>query len=165
MANPFLIDPNKIKLDQIVFGKDKLREINPHRYEMEQVDGILKLDIDQALTVAYRDIKPDEFWVRGHIPGRPLFPGVLMIESAAQVGAFYTGYMIQQGKLVLPRPDMFVGFGGVADVKFRGIVVPGDKLIILCKCLELRPRRAVFQTQGVVNNKLVFEAKIIGMPV
>ena len=75
------------------------------------------------------------------------------------------GYMIQQGKLVLPRPNMFVGFGGVADVKFRGTVVPGDKLIILCKCLELRPRRAVFQTQGIVNNKLVFEAKIIGMPV
>ena len=59
----------------------------------------------------------------------------------------------------------FLGFGGINDVKFRGKVVPGDNLILIAKNKELRPRRAIFDTQGVVNGKLVFEGVIIGMVV
>lgn len=164
MATPLLINLDEINLGQLVFGKDKIREINPHRYEMEQLDSILKLDTDRQIIVGYRDVRDDEFWIRGHIPDRPLFPGVLMIECAAQLSSFYYGYMIRQGAVPSVQ-DRFIGFGGVTDVKFRGTVTPGDKLIILCKCLELRSRRAVFQTQGIVNGKLIFEAKIVGMPV
>ena len=67
----------------------------------------------------YRDVRDDEFWVRGHIPGRPIFPGVLMIETAAQLVGYYAmSKMPSQG---------FLGFGGVEDVKFRGTVVPGQR--------------------------------------
>ena len=59
----------------------------------------------------------------------------------------------------------FMGFVGLEDVKFRGQVVPGDRLYILCELLELRPRRSTSKVQGMVNGTLVFEAKIIGMPV
>ena len=57
----------------------------------------------------------------------------------------------------------FFGFGGIDKVKFRGQVLPGDKLIIIAKNKELRARRAIFDTQGITNGKLVFEGKIIGI--
>ena len=159
MVLPLIINLEEINVNQILMSKDKIREVNPHRYEMEQLDGILKIDRKQKIIVGFKDIKPDEFWVKGHFPARPLFPGVLMIESAAQLSALYM-------KLELgPADQRLIGFGGVDDVKFRNTVVPGDKLIIMAKCIELRSRRAVFETQGVVNGKIVFEATITGMPV
>jgi 3-hydroxyacyl-[acyl-carrier-protein] dehydratase len=57
----------------------------------------------------------------------------------------------------------FMGFGGVTDVKFRGMVVPGDRLIMVGKLKELRSRRAVGDAQGYVNGTLVFEGTITGM--
>ena len=50
------------------------------------------------------------------------------------------------------------------DVKFRGQVVPGDRLIMVNKCLEIRSRRAVFECQGLVGDRIVFQAVVIGMP-
>ena len=101
--------------------------------------------------------KQDEFWVRGHIPGRPLMPGVIMIEAAAQMCSLYFS--------LVSSMDKFIGFGGVDGVKFRGTVLPGDTLILQGKPLEIRPRRAVFDTIGLVGDRLVFQAQITGMPV
>jgi len=107
--------------------------------------------------VAFKDVREDEFWVRGHIPGRPLLPGVLMIEAAAQMCSLY--YKVVQ------KDERFLGFGGVDGVKFRGQVAPGERLILLGKAVEIRGRRAVFDTQGIVGERLVFEARITGMPI
>jgi 3-hydroxyacyl-[acyl-carrier-protein] dehydratase len=114
------------------------------------------MDTDQHVIAGYRDVRADEFWVKAHIPGRPLFPGVLMIETAAQLVSYY---------VMKCYPDKgFVGFGGVDGVKFRGAVQPGDRLVLLGKMLEIRGlRRAVGQTQGLVNGQMVYEGKITGM--
>jgi len=83
MPPPLLIDLDKIDLDDLVFGVDDIERINPHRYEMRQLDGVIWHDPETAAVVGFKDVTPDEFWVRGHIPGRPLMPGVIMIEAAA----------------------------------------------------------------------------------
>jgi len=140
-------------------GIKEIEKANPHRYEFAQLDGILLFEPDESIIVGYKDIKPDAFWTRGHIPGRPLLPGVLMIETAAQLASFY--YKNTLGK----NDTRFVGFGGVDKVKFRDTVIPGDKLVMLGKCVELRSRRIIFDAQGVVNGKLVFEGTIIGVVV
>lgn len=157
MAPPLLVDLSKIDLGRIEIPIEEIRKANPHRYEMEQLTGIIHLDLAAGRIVALREVRADEFWVRGHIPGRPLLPGVLMIEAAAQMCSFY--YKRSQSD---PR---FLGFGGVDGVKFRGQVVPGDRLILLGQAVEIRSRRAVFDTQGVVGDRLVFEARITGMPI
>ena len=157
MAPPLLVDLTTIDLDRVVMPIEEIRRFNPHRYEMEQLTAIAHLDREAGQIVAVRDVRDDEFWVRGHIPGRPLLPGVLMIEAAAQMCSVYF-------KCVSKDPR-FLGFGGVDGVKFRGQVVPGDRLVLLGQALELRDRRAVFNTQGVVGTRLVFEARITGMPI
>ena len=78
-----------------------------------------------------------------------------MVEAAAQLCTYYFKISLQS--------DKFFGFGGIEKVKFRGQVIPGNKLIIIAKNTELRARRAIFDTQGIANGKLVFEGEIIGM--
>jgi 3-hydroxyacyl-[acyl-carrier-protein] dehydratase len=157
MAPPLVVDLSKIDLGRVVMSIDEIRQYNPHRYEMEQLTGVIHLDAAAGQIVAFKDVRPDEFWVRGHIPGRPLLPGVLIIEAAAQMSSLYYKKVQQD-----PR---FLGFGGVDGVKFRGQVVPGDRLLLLGRAVEIRSRRAVFDTQGVVGDRLVFEARITGMPI
>ncbi|MFO0794523.1 MAG: 3-hydroxyacyl-ACP dehydratase FabZ family protein [Candidatus Brocadiaceae bacterium] len=157
MAQDILIDISTLDLNKQIVGIEGIREVIPHRFEMEQLTGILKFDIEQGIIIGYKDISDKEFWVRGHIPGRPLMPGVLMLEAAAQLCTYYYKQTM--------KDDRFLGFGGIDKVKFRGKVVPGDKLIIIAKNKELRSRRAIFDTQGIVDGKLVFEGVIIGMVV
>ena len=159
MPHPLLVNLDELDLTRVTVGIEEIREVNLQRDEMEQLSGIIAYRPDEGLAVAFKDVRPDEFWVRGHIPGRPLFPGVLMIEAAAQLSSFY--YKMSLGK----EDARFVGFGGVTDVKFRKTVEPGDRLIILARCRELKSRRAIFDTQEVVDGALVFEGTIIGMPV
>ncbi|MEA3366974.1 MAG: 3-hydroxyacyl-ACP dehydratase FabZ family protein [Planctomycetota bacterium] len=164
MARPLLVDLAAVDLDGRAMSLEEIRRLNPHRYEMEQLSGVIHLDPAAKQIVAYKDVRDDEFWVRGHIPGRPLLPGVLMIEAAAQMCSVYY-------KRVQEDPR-FLGFGGVDGVKFRGQVVPGQRLLLLGQAVEIRSRRAVFDTQGVVGQEadpqaftLVFEGRIVGMPI
>ena len=157
MPPQLLFDPGTYDPSKVIISLDEIRKHNPHRYEMEQLSGVLRFDTDAGEIVAFKDITAQEFWVRGHIPGRPIMPGVIMIEAAAQMCSLYFGLVVGS--------DRFIGFGGVDDVKFRGQVVPGDTLILLGKLVELRPRRAIFDTQGVVGGRMVFQARITGMPI
>ena len=150
-----IIDVSTIDTGSIAYSREEIYQVNPHRYEFQQLDGIYFMDTDREVMAGYRDVRDDEFWVRGHIPGRPLMPGVLMIESAAQMISYFTKGAVQT--------DGFIGFGGVSDVKFRGQVTPGMKLILVGKLLELRPRRAVGATQGFVDGAMVYEGTITGM--
>jgi len=164
MARPLLVDLSAIDLDALALSLEAIRRLNPHRYEMEQLGGVIHLEASAGQIVASRDVREEEFWVRGHIPGRPLLPGVLMIEAAAQMCSVY--YKVVQ------KDSRFLGFGGVDGVKFRGQVVPGQRLLLLGQAREIRRRRAVFDTQGVVRDgsapqafKIVFEGRITGMPI
>ena len=155
-ATPFL-DLSTLDLSKLCVTKEQIYERLPHRHEFMQVDGIIYLDKEKGLSVGLRDIREDEFWVKGHIPGRPLFPGVLMLESAAHMAS----YLSQE----LHPDDRFLGFGGVDAVKFRGAVTPPARMFLILKAVEIRTRRTVCDAQGIVDGKLVFEARITGLPI
>ena len=150
-----LFDISNIDFTKTIATSDDIYEVNPHRHEFMLLDGIIHHDAENGNIVGFRETRDDEFWVKGHIPGRPLFPGVLMIEAAAQLVSYF---------VMKNEPDKgFLGFGGVSDVKFRGVVVPGDRLVFLGKLLEHRPRRSVGSVQGYVGERMVFEGRSTGM--
>jgi 3-hydroxyacyl-[acyl-carrier-protein] dehydratase len=159
MVPTTLFDLSGIDLNQVQFGVEEIERTNPHRGDMRMLDGIIWLptppeELDRGL--AFKDVRADEFWVPGHIPGRPLLPGVLMVEAAAQLASFV---YLRRGFAA-----KFVGFAGVDNVKFRGQVVPGDRLLVLGKAVEIRNRRFICDAQGLVNGTMVFEARVTGMP-
>jgi len=159
MPAKFLVDLTTIDMNTVNLPIEEIRKINMQRFEMEQLSGIHVIDKENAFIVGYRDIGHDEFWVRGHIPGRPIFPGILIIEAAAQLCTYFYKIALNDD------PSRFLGFGGIDRVKFRGTVLPGDRLVLIARNTELKSRRATFETQALVKDKLVFEGVIIGMPV
>ncbi|MGC4034249.1 MAG: 3-hydroxyacyl-ACP dehydratase FabZ family protein [Tepidisphaeraceae bacterium] len=154
MPPSFLIDLASIDLNAVLFGQEAIRELNPQRGDMEHLDAIVWADPDKGQILGRKDVKENEFWVPGHIPGRPLLPGVIMLEAAAQLASFYT-------KKYVGWPG-FIGFGGLGDTKFRSAVTPGQTLYLLSQKTWDRHKRIGCNVQGVVNGNLVFETSIIG---
>jgi 3-hydroxyacyl-[acyl-carrier-protein] dehydratase len=156
MATTPFLNLSAVDLTQVVADRDAIYARLPHRYEFMQLDAILKIDVAAGLAVGLRQVRTDEFWVRGHIPSQPIMPGVLMLETAAQMAAYLSQEVQPTGK--------FLAFGGLEDVRFRSAVFPPATMYIVEKIIEVRPRRTVCDAQGFVDGKLVFEARIIGMP-
>jgi 3-hydroxyacyl-[acyl-carrier-protein] dehydratase len=150
-------DLARLDFGHVLADRDAIRKANPQRFEMEQLDAVVYVDAQAQIIVGYKDVRPDEFWVRGHMPGYPLLPGVLMCEASAQLCCYYS---TTQG---IVHGD-FLGFGGMDNVRFRGQVRPGDRLVLVGKGLRFHRRQIVFNVQGFVAGTMVFHADIIGMP-
>lgn len=152
-----LVDPATIDTSRVLVDREGLRKGNPQRFEMEQLTAIVSIDLEQNLIIGYKDVEPDEFWIRGHVPGYPLMPGVLICEAAAQLASYFCHCI----KIV---KDGFLGFGGMEDVRFRGPVHPGDRLVLVSKAEKVNRRQTIFETQGFVDNNMVYHGRIIGVP-
>jgi 3-hydroxyacyl-[acyl-carrier-protein] dehydratase len=141
-----------------IFDKEAIGKVNPQRFEMQQLDGVLWYDKEKMLVLGYKDVTESEFWIRGHIPGRPLMPGVIMIESAAQLLSFFVNEIMGE--------HVFIGFSSIDSAKFRATVQPGQRLLLLGKITKFRPgRKYDAYIQGLVNNTMVFETEVSGMAV
>ena len=154
MPPTLIFDIAGVDLNAVVADREAIRRVNPQRGDMEHLDAIVWHD-HKTRTIGYKDVRHDEFWVSGHIPGRPLLPGVIMLEAAAQLASYHT-------KGVMGWTD-FIGFGGVEECKFRAPVMPGCRLYMLAELVTARHRRFNSRIQGLVNGQVVFEAKIVGV--
>lgn len=157
MPPPPHLDLSQVDLNRVLADREAIRQVNPQRFEMEQLTAIVHADPSAHLIVGYKDVGTDEFWVRGHMPGYPLLPGVLMCEAAAQLCSYYiSAYAARRGD--------FMGFGGMENVRFRSPVHPGDRLVLVGKAVKLHPRQTIFNVQGFVQGTMVFHAEILGVP-
>lgn len=153
-----IVDPAEFDYANIVADLEAIRACNPQRDAMEQLTAIIRDDPETQICVGYRDLSESEFWFSGHMPGMPLMPGVIMCEVAAQVCSYYAR---RHGLL----GEQMMGFGGLDQVRFRGMVVPGDRLTIACQLLAVRPNRMVSSRfQGFVGTTLVCEGQLRGVP-
>lgn len=153
-----LVDPSTIDTSRILADREAIRRGNPQRFEMEQLTAIVLLEKDEHLIIGYKDVEAGEFWVRGHMPEYPLMPGVLICEAAAQLASYYC-------HLINLAEGSFIGFGGMEDVRFRGQVRPGDRLVLVSKASKVHRRQTIFETQGFVGSNMVFHGRIIGVPI
>ena len=126
MENKDLVKPEQITIQEIL-------GLLPHRYPFALVDKVIEY-IPGEKAVAIKNVTINEPQFQGHFPNRPLMPGVLIVESMAQVGGLIVTQMPE-----LPK-GLFV-FAGINNVKFRKPVVPGDQLIITCHLLSIKRKR------------------------
>jgi 3-hydroxyacyl-[acyl-carrier-protein] dehydratase len=159
VSSETLIDLSLIDPDKPIADLDDIRRLNPQRYEMEQLTSILYEDRESFSCAALKEVRDDEFWVRGHMPGMPLMPGVVMLEAVAQLSSYFT----QKNDLLGAE---MVGFGGLDDVRFRGVVSPGDRLILMVKMVKARRGRMIVAAfQGIVDGNIVLEGTLRGIPI
>jgi 3-hydroxyacyl-[acyl-carrier-protein] dehydratase len=155
----YLVDLSLIDFDRPVANLDQIRQVNPQRFEMEQLTAVVYIDEKEYSCVGYKDVSESEFWVRGHMPGLPLMPGVVMLESIAQLCSFVTQ------RYDLLGAEM-VGFGGLENVRFRDVVLPGDRLIVMCKLEKVRRGGIIVcKFQGIVKDRIVVEGTLKGIPI
>lgn len=152
-----ILDVSALDLASICADRAAIAQVNPQRFEFQMLDAVLFYDAASGLFAGYYEARPDAWWARGHLPGRPLMPGVLMVESAAQL----MSYVAQKA---IPELGFF-GFAGIDDAKFRAAVSPPARLVIVGQALQVKRRRFSSRTQGFVGSEMMFEAVISGMQV
>ena len=160
LANKSLIlDFSAFDLNHVLADIEGIRSCNPQRFEMEQLTAIVYDDVETGTCVGYKDVTSNEFWVRGHMPNMPLMPGVILCEAAAQLCCYHVHRHHLMG-------DAIIGFGGLDEVRFRGMVVPGDRLVLMSQKLQVRLGAMIrCRFQGFVNEQLVCEGQIRGIPI
>ncbi len=126
----------------------------PHRFPFALIDRVIE-HVPGKKAVALKNVTINEPQFQGHFPERPLMPGVLIVESMAQVG----------GIIVTQMPDLPKGlfvFAGINNVKFRRPVIPGDQLVITCELLSIKRKRfGKVKGEAHVDGKLVCSGELM----
>ena len=128
-----------------------IMSILPHRYPLLLVDRVLEIEPGKRI-VAQKNVSISDPFLVGHFPGRPVYPGVLLVEGMAQAG----GILVLQGQPALERK--LVLFAGIESAKFRRPVVPGDTLRYEVEVLRLRSSFCKISGRCLVDGQLAAEA-------
>ncbi|MDY3195811.1 MAG: 3-hydroxyacyl-ACP dehydratase FabZ [Paracholeplasma sp.] len=135
-----------------MLNQEQIKAIIPHRDPFLLIDEITDYEVGKY-AVGKKFVKMDESYFKGHFPGQPVMPGVLIIESLAQVGAVSLLLMPEfQGKIAF--------FAGIEKAKFRKSVLPGDTLRLECTLTRVRRQFGVGEAKAYVGEELVCEATI-----
>jgi len=133
-------------------NKEEIKKIIPHRDPFLLVDEITEL-ISMDYAIGIKQLTGKEYYFEGHFPGKPVMPGVIILESIAQVGA-----------VIILSAEKFAGkiayFTGVKNAKFRKSVVPGDRLELKCTMTKVKGVFGFGRAEAFVGNDLVCEADI-----
>lgn len=154
-ASKLIFPLEGIDLGQRLASRKDIERWNPHRNVMAQLDAVVWVSPDFKRGIALRHIRDDEFWVSGHFPGKPMFPGIFMIEAAAQLACYI--FLTRRA-----RPGV-AAFLRIENAVFRNMVVPGDDLYVLCKEVKHHRRRFISDVQGIAGGKIAFEATLSGI--
>lgn len=138
----------------VVLGIEEIHALLPHRYPFALVDRIIEY-VPSERAVGIKNVTFNEPFFQGHFPGRPIMPGVLMVEAMAQVG----GIILKQ--IPGQENNLFV-FAGIDKVRFRRPVVPGDRLVMTVELLRFR-RSGFGKMQGraEVDGQLAVEGEML----
>lgn len=137
----------------MLLNKDQIKEILPHREPFLLVDQVEEMEVGKSIK-ATKFVREDEYYFQGHFPGRPIMPGVLIVESLAQAGGIALLSMPEhKGKLAV--------FGSIKNARFRKQVVPGDTLTLNVKLDRLRSSSGTGIAEAYVGDVLACKCEIM----
>ena len=134
------------------FGIETIKEILPHRYPFLLVDRVL--EIGQQRIVAVKNVSANEPFFQGHFPGKPIMPGVLMVEALAQAG----GILIL---VTLNKRGMLAYLASISHARFRRMVVPGDRLELRVEITRMKSKVAVLKGVAAVDGEEACEVELM----
>lgn len=138
---------------QLPLEVTEIQKILPHRYPFLFIDRIVELEAGKR-AVGIKNVSMNDYYFQGHFPGRPVMPGVLIVEAMAQTA----------GVLLLSQPEhrgKLAFFMGIDKVRFRRTVLPGDQLRLEVEVGKLRSKTGTVHTKALVDGKIVAEADLM----
>lgn len=136
--------------------QSEIQALLPHRYPFLLVDRIKEFE-PQKMIVGFKNVTVNEPFFQGHFPGRPVMPGVLIIEALAQTG----GVLVFKSGGSVGKTVMYLT--GIDEAKFRRPVVPGDQLRLEIEVIKKRPPLWKMQGRAYVDNEVACEAVVTAM--
>ncbi len=135
-----------------MLNKDEIKRIIPQRDPFLMIDEV-ETYVPGERCIAYKNVSEDEYYFKGHFPGNPIMPGVLMVEALAQTGAVAILSMEEnRGKNAL--------FGGINNLKFKKQVTPGDKLKLEVKIIKKKGPIGIGEAIATVNGKIAVKGEL-----
>ena len=138
-----------------VWDKEKVKTLLPQREPFLFIDEVIETDGTNKL-VAVRLLKKEESFFQGHFPGRPIMPGVLIIEAMAQAAILL--YYLNKPEMAAKKPDFYLG---KVKSEFLAPAFPGDKLILEATGVKIIESAGVVQTIAKVNDKIIAKAEMV----
>ncbi len=138
----------------MILDSNGIQKILPHRYPFLMVDAILEMERLKRV-VGVKNVSIDEVYFQGHFPGKPIMPGVLVLEAMAQTG----GLLLLQE--VPDRENKLLYFVAVDNARFRRPVVPGEQLRLEVTVLNWRGTFCKLAGKATVNGELAAEATLM----
>ncbi len=133
----------------------EILRVLPHRYPFIMVDRIVSVELGKKI-VGLKNVTINEPFFQGHFPGRPVMPGVLILEGMAQVGGIMAFYSSPEA-----IGDKLIFFAGIDKARFRRPVVPGDQLIFTLELIIQKRGVMVMKALAEVDGKVVAEAELM----
>jgi len=138
-------NPNEIDIETIL-------KCLPHRYPFLLVDKVIEIDLEKDHIIAVKNVTFNEPFFQGHFPGKPIMPGVMILEALAQAGGVL---MFEKG-----YPQLKV-LASIRNAKFRKVVKPGDVLTLEVWAIHLSARGGKLKGEAKVDGELATEAEIV----
>ena len=143
---------SNIKGELKMLNKEEIKNIIPQREPFLMIDEVEEFVPGESCT-AYKNVSADEYYFKGHFPGNPIMPGVLIVESLAQTGAVAILSMEEnKGKNAL--------FGGIDKIRFKKQVVPGDRLKLEVKIIKRKGPIGIGEAIATVDGKVAAKGEL-----
>ena len=141
------MEPEQMQIEEI-------KTLLPQRYPFLFVDRVVSINKEERTIVCYKNVSANELFFNGHFPGKPIMPGVLIVEAMAQAAGIL-GFMLEGKK----EGDLYL-FAGADKVRFRQPVVPGDRLELQARHVTMKRHISKFVCQAMVDGKLACSAEV-----